>query len=275
MTLTTVTVFLRTLEYYPGILFLTTNRVGVLDEAINSRVHITLYFGNLRLNQTVALFDMNIQRSEKIAEQRAARTGEPKLKINEREIREFAMENYENRANEGGPWWNGRQIRNAFQIATSLAYADSPVGADDSSKNMGREHFEQIQKAIQDYEKYRENLFHKTDSELAEQREERRVTDYTPTRRNNRRFDSGPDYSRFRPNPRPYASYPSASSSTRETPERMQEPRYPPSANTSERPSNQPYPGQLRASVERSPPRGGYDDYRDPDDYNYAGQRRL
>jgi SpoVK/Ycf46/Vps4 family AAA+-type ATPase len=38
-----VSVFLRMLEYYKGLLFLTTNRVGASDEAFKSRVHISLF----------------------------------------------------------------------------------------------------------------------------------------------------------------------------------------------------------------------------------------
>ncbi|KAL3298182.1 P-loop containing nucleoside triphosphate hydrolase protein [Colletotrichum asianum] len=36
--------FLRALEYYDGILFLTTNRVGSFDDAFISRIHIQLYY---------------------------------------------------------------------------------------------------------------------------------------------------------------------------------------------------------------------------------------
>lgn len=36
--------FLRALEYYDGILFLTTNRVGAFDDAFISRIHIQLYY---------------------------------------------------------------------------------------------------------------------------------------------------------------------------------------------------------------------------------------
>jgi len=39
-----VAVFLRILEYYTGILFLTTNRVGTFDEAFRSRIHMWLYY---------------------------------------------------------------------------------------------------------------------------------------------------------------------------------------------------------------------------------------
>lgn len=37
-------VFLNNLEYYQGILFLTTNRVGVFDEAFASRIHISMWY---------------------------------------------------------------------------------------------------------------------------------------------------------------------------------------------------------------------------------------
>lgn len=40
--------FLRALEVYRGILFLTTNRVGSFDDAFVSRIHVTLYYPPLR-----------------------------------------------------------------------------------------------------------------------------------------------------------------------------------------------------------------------------------
>ncbi|KAI1376637.1 P-loop containing nucleoside triphosphate hydrolase protein [Hypoxylon crocopeplum] len=42
-----VTVFLRVLEYYRGILFLTTNRVATFDDAFTSRIHVPLRYTNL------------------------------------------------------------------------------------------------------------------------------------------------------------------------------------------------------------------------------------
>lgn len=42
-----VAVFLRKLEYYEGVLFLTTNRVKVFDEAFQSRIHISLRYNDL------------------------------------------------------------------------------------------------------------------------------------------------------------------------------------------------------------------------------------
>ncbi|KAI1266462.1 P-loop containing nucleoside triphosphate hydrolase protein [Xylariaceae sp. FL1019] len=42
-----VSIFLRTLEYYEGILFLTTNRVQAMDEAFESRIHFRLAYPDL------------------------------------------------------------------------------------------------------------------------------------------------------------------------------------------------------------------------------------
>ena len=42
-----VCAFLRKLEYYKGILFLTTNRVEMIDAAIASRIHLALLYRNL------------------------------------------------------------------------------------------------------------------------------------------------------------------------------------------------------------------------------------
>ncbi|KXJ93320.1 P-loop containing nucleoside triphosphate hydrolase protein [Microdochium bolleyi] len=42
-----VSIFLRTLEYYEGILFMTTNRMDDIDEAFHSRIHISLQYPNL------------------------------------------------------------------------------------------------------------------------------------------------------------------------------------------------------------------------------------
>jgi SpoVK/Ycf46/Vps4 family AAA+-type ATPase len=46
-----VSVFLRVLEYYDGILVLTSNRVGTFDEAFKSRIHLALHYENLSQEQ--------------------------------------------------------------------------------------------------------------------------------------------------------------------------------------------------------------------------------
>ncbi|KAL3474728.1 hypothetical protein BJX99DRAFT_260149 [Aspergillus californicus] len=141
-----VSVFLRVLEYYSGILFLTTNRVGNIDDAFKSRIHISLYFPPLGLRQTQKIWEMNIARLELIQEERSKLTGEPKLTIASSEILKFASDHF-NR-NSASARWNGRQIRNAFLTAAALArfeWLDKKV--DTSTHDIRVEHFEAVAKA--------------------------------------------------------------------------------------------------------------------------------
>ncbi|KAM0541469.1 hypothetical protein ACHAPJ_013234 [Fusarium lateritium] len=270
-----VSIFLRTLEYYPGILFLTTNRVGVLDEALNSRVHVSLHFKHLDSFQTLELFKMNLKRSEMIARQRAANTSQPELIIRSEEIQQFALENFDKRPNPSGPWWNGRQIRNAFQIATSLAYVGQSSGKNRSGCHLGREHFEQVLRFIQGYDQYRQNLFHKTDSELAEHREERFSRPLGETV--GRRDDCGGE--RYMPPSfaRHTSSYSASSTSNRGTPDRQVDPEfaglYPRGSITPTRgyrrePSLSPNYLGFEGPSQRPPSRREYGD-REYDDYGY------
>ena len=102
-----VSVFLRTLEYYSGILFLTTNRIGSFDEAFKSRIHISLYYPPLSESQTFDVWTMNLNRLSK---------SHRDIYVDRPEIEAFARRHWKD-----GKRWNGRQIRNAFQTAVALA----------------------------------------------------------------------------------------------------------------------------------------------------------
>ncbi|KAK1978598.1 P-loop containing nucleoside triphosphate hydrolase protein [Colletotrichum cereale] len=51
-----VSIFLRTLEYYAGILFMTTNRIGNIDPAFQSRIHVALEYGALDFTSREAVW---------------------------------------------------------------------------------------------------------------------------------------------------------------------------------------------------------------------------
>jgi hypothetical protein len=57
-----VSIFLRLLEYFQGILFLTTNRVETFDDAFQSRIHIALRYGELSSKAKQSVFKMFIER---------------------------------------------------------------------------------------------------------------------------------------------------------------------------------------------------------------------
>ncbi|CAG8971698.1 hypothetical protein HYALB_00003166 [Hymenoscyphus albidus] len=122
-------VFLRVLEYYSGILFLTTNRVGTLDEGFRSRCQLSLYYKPLTKKQTLAIYDVNLQKLHEIEKDKEISSVDtpnapvrPIIEIDDKSILDYAAWHFDNHK----PYerWNGRQIRNSFQIEHSLAYFD-------------------------------------------------------------------------------------------------------------------------------------------------------
>lgn len=157
-----VSVFLRVLEYYNGILFLTTNRVGTIDDAFRSRIHMSLYYPPLDKAQTRDIFRLNVAKLREIESQRHQLTGEPAMVIKEAEIVDFASKHYEEHARLSG-CWNGRQIRNAFQITSSLArhtYSDEMALARSRGQQgpaapvLDRTLFEKVQMSTQSFERH-------------------------------------------------------------------------------------------------------------------------
>ena len=56
-----VSIFLRTLEYFNGVLFLTTNRVGTFDQAFQSRIHVTLGLPSLDQQRRISVWTIFLQ----------------------------------------------------------------------------------------------------------------------------------------------------------------------------------------------------------------------
>lgn len=66
--------FLRILEYYDGILILTTNRIKTFDVAVQSRVHLAMRYNNMQLDELRQLFLQFInERPKEIADLREMR----------------------------------------------------------------------------------------------------------------------------------------------------------------------------------------------------------
>ncbi|KAI8718086.1 Protein MSP1 [Fusarium sp. LHS14.1] len=112
-----VAVFLRVLEYYAGILFLTTNRIGDFDEAFASRIHMSLHYPPLDRLSTTKVFKLNFA----MIRARYQESGR-KIKIDETEIIDMAVNYWQDHDKAR---WNGRQIRNACQTALALAEFDA------------------------------------------------------------------------------------------------------------------------------------------------------
>ncbi|KAJ8227486.1 hypothetical protein LV160_009067, partial [Aspergillus fumigatus] len=94
-----VATFLRTLEYYPGIFFLTTNMLQDFDAAILDRIQLKLQYHDLDSSARQAIF-----------RHFSAKIG---AEISEDEIRNFAEVSL-----------NGRQIKNIIKLAHNVAMSD-------------------------------------------------------------------------------------------------------------------------------------------------------
>ena len=101
-----VSIFLRVLEYYEGILFLTTNRLSNIDPAFQSRIHVSLSYPDLTVDSRRHIWEGFLRALE--------REGE----FTEKDLEELAMVEL-----------NGRQIKNVLKSACLLsARRKEPLG---------------------------------------------------------------------------------------------------------------------------------------------------
>jgi hypothetical protein len=94
-------VFLRALDYFQGILFLTTNRVGHFDEAFMSRIHLSLGYEPLSDNARNKIWDNLFKKL-----QQDHKRGGPEITY------EYDAKRYVQSRDVQALEWNGREIRN-------------------------------------------------------------------------------------------------------------------------------------------------------------------
>lgn len=121
------------MEFYSGILFLTTNMVGVIDEAFRSRIHLSLQFPSIDLQYTLDIWRMLLQRIDNDNKRVPI-----KIKFNEKKLLKFAQKHYESHER-SETTWNGRQIRNAFQLAIAMDQHDRLQQIQNASPNPDQE----------------------------------------------------------------------------------------------------------------------------------------
>ncbi|KAF5580908.1 TOB3 (member of AAA-ATPase family) [Fusarium pseudocircinatum] len=93
-----VSTFLRLLEYFEGVMFLTTNRVSAFDPAFESRIHLTIHYPNLDYTSRLHIWKTFVN------------IGTDGNNLSEDELDELA-----------GVELNGRQIKNVVKTARLLA----------------------------------------------------------------------------------------------------------------------------------------------------------
>lgn len=135
-----VAAFLRCLEYYKGVLFLTTNRVGAFDDALISRVNVTLHyeFDDSRRRDVWAIFFHKLER------ERGQLIKVPYS------TKEYIKHDSELRQLE----WNGREIRNAFQMAVTLAEYTNERDSKDGLIMLRDVYFKQVVRMSYNFAQY-------------------------------------------------------------------------------------------------------------------------
>jgi hypothetical protein len=100
---TLVSVFLRKLEYYQGIMFLTTNRVADFDDAIESRIHLGVKYKPLGLDTRTVIWESFLKTANP--------TGDG---VSRKEIEELAQKPL-----------NGRQVESPYYLQRRIANRSS------------------------------------------------------------------------------------------------------------------------------------------------------
>jgi SpoVK/Ycf46/Vps4 family AAA+-type ATPase len=127
-----VSVLIRILEYFQGILFLTSNRVKTFDEAFQSRIHVAVRYKELTEVQRRNIWKIWINKAGEDVDD---------------------LEKIEEELEEGGDLLkaelNGRQIRNVFRSAMALAKAGPP-----GRRKLTYSHIEQVLKSTVEFQSY-------------------------------------------------------------------------------------------------------------------------
>ncbi|KAK8057254.1 P-loop containing nucleoside triphosphate hydrolase protein [Apiospora saccharicola] len=143
---TIVAVFLRALEYYRGILFLTTNSVLGIDEAITTRATLIIQLG---LPSPAQRRDICSKIETRINE---------KLEFDFREGARDVVETII----EDKYKWNNREIINVHQIAIALAQQDEAAAAAEGSReprprvDIANKHMMSAVKIVKEFAEYQE-----------------------------------------------------------------------------------------------------------------------
>ena len=136
-----VSVFLRILEYYDGILILTSNRVGMFDEAFKSRIQVALHYENLNRSSRKKIWQNFLDMLEEDDED-----------VNFDDLK-YHLDDL------AGKELNGRQIRNVLTTARQLALF--------KNERLDWKHLEQALSVSSDFSEYLKRMQGHTDDQRA------------------------------------------------------------------------------------------------------------
>ena len=114
------TAFAAALDKFTGIMFLTTNRIASFDEALKSRIQLTLYYPPSDFKSAETIWLVTLQ---------SLRESDPNIEFDQRRLLAFARRSWASEAwTCGEVKWNGREIRNLIFNAVVLARNDAERG---------------------------------------------------------------------------------------------------------------------------------------------------
>lgn len=131
-------------------LFLTTNRVGHIDEAIKSRIHLAVHYPNLTEDVMEELLHNTLLRLKSSDEYKS------RLDVNMRDIERNCMQFIRKKLNPKSV--NGRIIRNVSQVALALAEEEAPEISSLRPLPLRWRHFEQALQFHAYFEDYLEDI---------------------------------------------------------------------------------------------------------------------
>ncbi|KAK7961728.1 uncharacterized protein PG986_002553 [Apiospora aurea] len=159
-----VSAFLRRMEYFSGLLFLTTNRVGQIDDAFISRVHVAIGYNALSPDDRYKIWQGFFR---KPAKERAGKI----------QISQGAKKWVLDKAKSGGAQLNGRDIRNALQTAITLAEAEHEEDPDFDDEKMpivvDQSHFQRVLDITNKFQCYVESIKREDEKKRAANRFDR------------------------------------------------------------------------------------------------------
>lgn len=151
------------MEYFQGMLFLTTNRVGQIDDAFMSRIHIAIGYEPLTADIRRQIWKGFFRKLEK---ERAGKIligkGAKKFILEDEEVQKVML--------------NGREIRNALQTAITVAeYESLEEGgtADCGLVLVEEDHFRRVLKLSEKFHSYITGIRREDEAKRATQRGDR------------------------------------------------------------------------------------------------------
>ena len=153
------------MEYFQGLFFLTTNRIGQIDDAFLSRVSLVIGYDELNDTSRAQIWKGFFEKLETDMEEKRKKGKKPIIEI-DRYAKKYVLHDDEVRNLK----WNGREIRNALQTAITLA---TYKASKESRRKAGdvvevtEEHFQSVVRMSQSFRNYMDSIQNLSEAERA------------------------------------------------------------------------------------------------------------